>query len=303
MPSRSPRLACLGLALLVAQRPSAARACDDGEGGPFQLDEAWPADGATDVPTDGVLLFRALSLAGEYPVVAVDLAGVPVDGAVQYWSPGVSLWRATAPFAPDTTYHVAVTGAAGTTELTFTTGHEPAALPAEPILGEVSLEHYRLELRECADAQVTCDCGTWRTLDVEDRMRARVVLPAPPAPFGAFDFVAVELAPGPDQFPAEMVHTQPWPTDGLALELDLGLVGTWPSEQVCARAAAIDPVGHRVDGPPVCLPIADINTPPPSSPAAGCSITPAPAHPLALLFLLALRRRRRQRPRPDRRSR
>lgn len=285
--------ACLGLTAIG--HPSPAHACDDGPAN-FTLAAVWPADGATDVPLDGLILLRGPALVLDEPAVTVEQGGLPVDGALAAWTSGIFVWRAAAPFEPGATYHVHITDAATPTDLAFTTGSALAAPPAAPTLTDLALEPYRLDLQECADATPSCYCETWRTVDHEDRMRLRAALSAPPAPFGEFTVAAVELAAAPDLFPADMAHAQPWPTDPLTF--DFGLAGTWPSDQVCVRAAAIDPLGRRADGPVTCLDIGDVNTPPPPATTTGCALTPPSSAPLTFILLTTLVHRRRRTPVP-----
>ncbi len=281
-------IAGLGLAAL-ALAPAPARACDDD--GLFYLDAVWPADGATGVPRDGVLVLRGQTVSIDGPTVTVERDGLPVDGTTSAWAQGVFVWRAAAPLEAGAAYHVTIADSSGTVALDFTTGSDLAPSPVAPTLTDLALEQYRLELQECA-VVAGCSCEKWTTVGHEDRMRLSATLPAPPAPFGDFTLVALEIAAGPDLFPANMVHVQPW-SDPPAL--DFGVAGTWPSDQVCIRAAALDPLGGRADGPVACLDIGDVNTPPPPDEATGgCATTQPGLAPLALLVLASLSRRRRR---------
>lgn len=279
----------LGLALaLCAAHASEARACDPV---PFELVGAWPTDGASDVPIDGVIVFDLRGAPAAGPDVAVDVAGQPVAGVVTPSQGGLYVWRSDAPLAAAAAHHVVVEGH----EFTFTTGAALAPPPPPLALADLVLERYDLELTDCL-VEGECGCVTTEVVGLEQRLRAIVTLPPAPAQFGPHDLAAVALVDVGDA-PARLVQTARWPTGDLTVAVDFGLPDTWPGDQVCARVSAIDPLGRVTASPALCRPLADItDAPPPEADdpdGCSCAATTAPPPLLALLLLLAFARRRR----------
>lgn len=282
-----------GLVVFAVQIPPVARACEyDGQ---IDLDEFWPAHRTIDVPLDGVVLLRLAGAAVGVATLVVELDGAAVPGALEPTGWGDLRWRAAAPFAPNSIYSVTIGGDAPATKFAFTTGTELAAPPPAPVVTDLTLERFTRETYACIEEPGTCYCDQGELLAVEHRMHAVFMLPDPPPPFGTFTAVTFEIAPAPDGFPAELVETQSWPTAGGTALVDFGVAGTWPSDQVCARATATDPLDRRAVGPVVCTPIGDVNTIPPEPETdTGCSITtPTPALSALVLLVLFTRPRRR----------
>ncbi|MCB9706766.1 MAG: hypothetical protein H6711_33285 [Myxococcales bacterium] len=285
---RAAPLLAAALALLTA-RPS--EACTPGNTA-FTLTGNWPKTDAVDVPIDGVVMALGTGDLFELgPEISVFDGDVEVPGSVGGVESGARLhtWRAAEPFAANTIYKVNISG----TTYTFTTGDAPSPEPVASAVGEVTLEQEEVEIRECAQGN-GCTCDRWKVVDVETHMRAQVTMPPPADPFGRFNEVEIEVAPGPDQFTGEHRTVALWPSGGQAVSVEFGIAGTWPSDQVCARATVIDPNDRRAVGEASCEPIGEVNTPP-----EGCACAADPgggdaalAGLVGLLALASARRRR-----------
>ncbi len=153
MPFAALVLAVIGLT------PAVASACTTEAPAP-NLDWGAPLDGASDVPTDVVLLYalpledggRQGDLPGRH--VLRDSAGRDVEFTLR----GTHHWAfeivPSEPLAPNTVYTLQVTWSRGSDALQFTTG--PGPLTADPPAVDGTLEHYVAET-------MGSSCDPWRT--------------------------------------------------------------------------------------------------------------------------------------------
>lgn len=296
--------ASLALELVLSSLALAGepRAC---EGGGFYVHTFYPQDGYTDVPTDGVVVFTGPQPApGTLALtVDVDVGGQKLAGTLESVVGDVWVWRKDGAFAADTTYHVFARDEVDIYEFTFTTGDEPAAPPVAVAVGAVKLRQVEHAVIECLQETV-CGCVEEQVVDTETRIRAEVSLPAAPEPFGAVNRALIQFAPDAGSFTDADASDGAWPTVGGTNRVhDLGLAGSWPGSEVCVRVSTIDPLGRRADGEAKCVPIGEVNTPPPAEDSeAGCGCAAAGGGLPALVVLVPLSRRSRRRSRRARRA-
>lgn len=271
-----------------------AQACTEGDGA--HINRVWPAADATDVPIDGVVVIVGgiVGNSGDRLMVEVDVGGQKLAGTLEQTAGDVWVWRNDGPFLPDTTYHVFARGSFDLYDFTFTTGSEPAGPPVAQKVVDLEVMQVRYDITECV-MEGLCDCYETKVVDFETRMRADVGLPGAPQPFGEFNRMVVQVATGADSFTEAGGSDFAWPSPALqSRKMDLGLAGSWPGQEVCARISVIDPLGRRADGEATCVPIGEANAPPEDEAGCGCAAT-GDATPLALLLAWPLLRRRRAR--------
>lgn len=218
-----PPLVALVAAFMAA--PSPAEACS-----PFPDPGFFPqlADGArTDVPTDGVIAFRAEAY-GEFDEalalldIEVTQDGTPVAGSIETVEIGTSegfgtvtqifvVWRPDAPFAGETSYVASVAVADGfdpmlpptVTTLDITTAPGSAGPLPTLALADVELvaESTGFGPRVCCDVGNSCGFDGCEALELADRpaMRARVIVPDDPMAAQAY----LRLSSGVDDALAE----------------------------------------------------------------------------------------------------
>ncbi|MBL9102453.1 MAG: hypothetical protein JNL82_15945 [Myxococcales bacterium] len=289
-------LASLALELMLSPLALAGepRACEDGG---FAVHTFYPQDGYTDVPTDGVVVFTGSQPAAGASglTVDVDVGGQKLAGTLEVVAGDVWVWRKDGAFAADTAYHVFARDAVDIYEFTFTTGDEPAAPPVAVAVDEVKLRQVEHAVIECLQETV-CGCVEEQVVDTEVRIRADVSLPDAPEPFGAVNRALIQFAPDVGSFTDAGASDGSWPiVGGTSRAHDLGLAGSWPGDEVCVRVSTIDPLGRRADGEAKCVPIGEVNEPPPEEGEAGCGCAAAGGGLPALVVLVPLMRRRRAR--------
>ena len=264
------------------------------------LADTWPAAGAVGAPTDGVLVVRgapAYAGAGASLAAVIEVA-VWVDGqrVPGHHLPArladEALWRADAPFPPSADIEVELSlhndgGAPEGGEVhrtyRFTTGARQAGAVEAP--------------------EVVALTGTVRTLEGD---KQHLVVEAEvggfTSPFAGFDLVCLQLSPGAEPVKASPLYNcYDWRVGGPgAIEVDLGRLADWSSEQVCASVYSLDPLRRERPSALRCVALKrpEEGAAPSAegpAPAAGCSVSRGGRAPglLGLFLLLSLRRRRR----------
>ena len=281
MLSRTFVTALLVLPMLTTTLASReAEACSPPVG--FWLERVYPAADAVDVPTDGVIVLVGVGYDLDAAQVSVMLGDVAVPGELTQSDTDHYVWNSAQPLAADTVYAVHIetgtlddVGEDSVLDLEFTTGSAPAPALASAALASAVVEGFEQDLQECVmpgSAAGDCvDCYEYEVVGVEQRMRLIAAIEAPTGPFVGFHEGRVAYGPNPETLDlaasmyaaaggGPMVHT-----------IDLGLAGTWPSEQVCARAEVQGPIGPAVEGEVSCVDISEINVEPIVAPTTGDS--------------------------------
>ncbi|MEZ4384880.1 MAG: MYXO-CTERM sorting domain-containing protein [Nannocystaceae bacterium] len=266
---------CVAAALALA--PGVAAACSTGEDFVYEVHEAYPADLAVEVPIDAPIAFFGTSnLFGELMVEVADVEeGAIVEGSVGGGGQRL-FWRPDAPFAPATEYTVHAwteaenAGVQVDMTFTFTTSAEVAAETAAPEV-ELSLSKWTKSYSECVEPPEigSCeDCGKYEVVKTEERMRVSVTFAGrPDAEFGRFYSARVRYgAAEADVVDGAPMVSEWWnvPANAQVVSDDLGLVGSWSGDEVCARAVIWDPRDLESKATIVCAPIGDVNVPSPA---------------------------------------
>ena len=247
----------------------------------FTIEHVYPEADAADVPIDGVIALVGWGYTSDAPQVSVMLGAVPVVGEVTQPHGDRYVWRSAVPLEPDTMYTVHVeTDAMSDVDVDiidfqFTTGSAPAPALTAPMLASAVAEGVEVDLKECIEPgdEGDCeDCYEYKVTGVEQRMRLIAEVTAPAGPFVGFHIG--RLAYGSDPGNLDLSATQSEPAGGGAVvhTIDLGIAGSWPSEQVCMRPELQGPVGPEVQGEISCIDISEINQPPIVAPTTGDSV-------------------------------
>jgi MYXO-CTERM domain-containing protein len=254
-----------------------AQACSPLTG--FSIHHTFPAADATEVPVDGVVVLVGEGWDSDAATVEVRLGDVVVAGELTMIDPTRYVWRAEAPLEPNSAYTAHITSSPvhdsdvpGELDLQFTTG--PAAAPElmSAALASSSVDGFEREFNECVDEAGMGECGScneYKVTGVEHRMRLLAQIAAPGGPFAGFH--TGRIAFGPDADTLELGATRFEPVEGgnIGLSADLGIAGTWPSDQVCMRPEVEDPRGGIVQGEVSCLDIGEVNQPAVEEPSTG----------------------------------
>jgi len=247
----------------------------------FTIEHVYPEADAADVPIDGVIVLMGWGYTSDAPQVSVMLGAVPVTGEVTQPHGDRYVWRSAVPLEPDTVYTVHVETDAKTDvdvdiiDFQFTTGSAPAPALAAPMLASAVVEGVEVELKECIEPGVEGDCEDcyeYKVIGAEQRMRLIAEIAAPAGPFVGFH--VGRLAYGSDPGNLDLSATQSEPVGGgvVVHTIDLGVAGSWPSEQVCMRPELQGPVGPAVQGEISCVDISEINQEPIVAPTTGDSV-------------------------------
>lgn len=256
--------AFLSLPLLgVLLAPQRADACSPPQ---FFIERTYPADAAVDVPLDGVVIAVGDNF-GAIVKVEVRLGDVPVPGKLMAVSDH-HVWRSDLPLLPDTEYAVHVEGMEEGSDFplderdfTFKTGAESA--PAlDPALADASAEAWDKEIKECVgepDPGDCSDCGEWKVVEVQHRMRLIADVQGPIGPFVGFYGSRVAIGPNADELVPDGLHLQSDGGGAINHIIDLGPAGEWEGNEVCVRAEVVDPLGGVAQGEVSCIDISAIN--------------------------------------------
>lgn len=266
--------ALLSLPLLgVLLAPQRADACSPPQ---FFIERTFPAEAAVDVPIDGVVIAVGESF-GALVKVEVRLGDVPVPGALMAVGDH-HVWRSDLPLLPDTEYAVHVEGIEEFSDFpiderdfTFKTGAEPA--PAlDPALVDASAEAWDKEILECvaeSEPGDCSDCGEWKVVEVQHRMRLLADVQGPIGPFAGFYGSRVAIGPNAEALVPDGLVLQHEGSGTMNHTIDLGPAGEWEGDEVCVRAEVVDPLGAVAQGEVSCIDISEIDVEPPPDETTG----------------------------------
>lgn len=247
-----------------------AQACSPLTG--FSIHQTFPEVDATDVPIDGVVVLVGEGWDSDAATVEVRLGDVVVAGELTMITTDRYVWRSSAPLEPNTAYTAHITSSPvydtdlpGEFDLEFTTGSETAPKLMDAVLASSSVEGFEREIKECVvegDLGSCSACDEWKVVAVEDRMRVVAEIAAPGGPFAGFHGGRLHFGPDADTQEFDAMEFEPAEGGAVVHVIDLGIAGTWPSEQVCVRPEVEDPRGVLVQGEVSCLDIGEVNQPP-----------------------------------------
>ncbi len=264
-------LLAAGVAIAMALAPVSSYACSTGEEFFYRVDETYPKDGEDAVPTDAAIaIYGSANLANTLSVVVEnqngEVAGVLSGSGTHYF------WRPDASLLANTTYTVHMwTDAENATlqvdeSFAFTTSSAEAALPQPPQIN-VEVEKWEKVYTECIEQPEpgSCDdCGKEQVVEREDRIRVVVSVDPPLGPFGRFYSARIRRGNSEEAVGDGANHVSKWWDDEATNQVvreDLGVVGSWDSDEVCVRAQIWDPRDLTSDATIVCVPVGDANTP------------------------------------------
>lgn len=244
--------------------PREASACSPSTG--FEIERAYPAADATEVPIDGVIVVAGTGWSATEVLMVVKRGDTEVEGSIEMPDFDHYVWRSTAPLLPHTTYSLHFEANdeqfPDAIDHSFTTGPVSAPNPGPALLASASAEAFDLDIKECVEDEGNGDCGgcqEWKVVDVEHRMRLVASIAAPEGPFVGYYSGRVSYGPSADALGPAVQRFQADGGGDIVHTIDLGIAGSWPSDEVCVHVEVGDPLGTFAQGQVSCVDVSEIN--------------------------------------------